>query len=76
MDQAGVDVTEKFLKGVEAALRIVSIVGAERAVLKERSPSCGVHFTTIDGRPARGMGVLAAALRRAGIPTASEKELV
>jgi uncharacterized protein YbbK (DUF523 family) len=74
-DASGADVTENFLKGVEAVLEIVSIVGAERAILKERSPSCGASTTYIDGRLAEGKGVLAAALEKAHVPVVSEKEL-
>jgi uncharacterized protein YbbK (DUF523 family) len=74
-DDAGADVTENFLKGVEAVLEIVSIVGAERAILKEKSPSCGARSTYIDGELGEGRGVLAAALERANVPVVSEKEL-
>lgn len=74
-DTSGADVTENFLKGVEAVLEIVSIVGADQAILKEKSPSCGANSTYIDGELAQGKGMLAAALARANIPVVSEKEL-
>lgn len=43
IDLAGEDVTENFLRGAEAVLEITRLTGAEKAVLKERSPSCGLR---------------------------------
>lgn len=71
---SGRDVTGNFLAGAEAALQIVSIVGIEKAVLKENSPSCGLNRTYIDGTQQPGKGVLAAALVRTGIPLFTEKD--
>jgi uncharacterized protein YbbK (DUF523 family) len=46
---------------------IARITGARRAVLKERSASCGVTEVYRDGLRTQGCGVCAALLRREGI---------
>ena len=63
----GVDVTAAFLKGAPDALVTCRDVGAARAYLKERSPSCGACSTHVAGALADGPGVTAALLRREGI---------
>jgi uncharacterized protein YbbK (DUF523 family) len=74
----GRDVTEWFERGAAHAVRLAEAVGATRAVLKARSPSCGCH-EVYDGTFTRtrvaGEGVAAAALRRAGLEVVSEDDL-
>jgi uncharacterized protein YbbK (DUF523 family) len=74
----GVDVTEAYDRGAAAAVELAHAVGARRAVLKARSPSCGVS-RVYDGTFTRtlrdGEGVTAAALRAAGIEVCSEEDL-
>ncbi len=78
MDVDGRDVTDFFLKGAEQALSIARQHLIRIAVLKEKSPSCGVH-RIYDGhfnntlRP--GVGVTTALLERGGIRVFSEREL-
>jgi uncharacterized protein YbbK (DUF523 family) len=73
---SGVDVTENYLAGVEAVLKILSMVDVEKAVLKEKSPSCGIHSTYVDGALTPGMrGLLAEALAQVGVPLVSDKDL-
>jgi len=43
--EQGEDVTDCFLRGAREVLRVARLVGAGSAVLKARSPSCGVGFT-------------------------------
>lgn len=73
----GVDVTVAYRRGAEAAVRIALASGARRAVLKARSPSCGVSGV-YDGRFSRslveGSGIAASALRAAGLSVSSEEE--
>jgi len=64
---AGVDVTEEFLRGAERARETCRSRGIVRAYLKERSPSCGVRNTHVDGELTAGPGVTAEVLQRAGI---------
>lgn len=74
----GEDVTAAYERGARAAVELASAVGARRAVLKARSPSCGAH-AVYDGTFSRtlrdGEGVTAAALRAAGIEVASEEDV-
>lgn len=65
--EEGIDVTEQFLRGATQALRLAKLYGARRAILKERSPSCGLCQVRRDGRLQPGSGVAAALLRREGI---------
>ncbi|MCC7078722.1 MAG: DUF523 domain-containing protein [Acidimicrobiia bacterium] len=75
--QDGTDVTESFLAGAVAVVRVAELSGARLAVLKARSPACG-PCGVYDGthtrvRNARGAGVAAAALRRAGLEVVDEE---
>lgn len=64
---AGADVTRAFLDGARGALELCRAQGIRRAYLKERSPSCGLSQTHVDGRLAAGPGVTSALLEREGI---------
>ena len=78
MDIEGQDVTVFFIKGAEYALSLVKRFGIEVAILKERSPSCGVNHI-YDGRfistLTPGSGVTGAILRQNRIKVFSENEL-
>ena len=65
--ESGRDVTAQFLAGAHGALEACHRHGARRAYLKERSPSCGVRATHVEGEAVEGPGVTAELLRRAGI---------
>jgi uncharacterized protein YbbK (DUF523 family) len=75
----GGDVTDAYARGAQAAVELAHAVGARRAVLKARSPSCG-SAQVYDGSFSRtlrpGEGVTAAALRAAGIEVVSEEDLL
>ncbi len=61
---------EARAEGAEETLRLARLSGAEGAILKARSPSCGVcavYDGSFTGRLRPGDGVAAALLRRAGI---------
>jgi uncharacterized protein YbbK (DUF523 family) len=63
----GEDVTAAFLRGAECALAVARRYGVTRAILRQRSPSCGsahVYDGTHSGRLRDGPGVTAAFLRR------------
>lgn len=73
----GEDVTEEFLKGARAALTMARIFGAESAVLKSSSPSCGSRFVydgTFSGKLICGEGVTAELFRKKGMEVFNEKE--
>jgi uncharacterized protein YbbK (DUF523 family) len=78
VSESGCDATEAFDRGAQQALVIARICGATRAVLKARSPSCGVGVVydgTFTGRLMQGDGVLAALLRSEGITSSTEDDL-
>jgi uncharacterized protein YbbK (DUF523 family) len=64
---AGRDVTQAFLRGARSALARCRLDGIKRAYLKERSPSCGVRQTHVDGVLVLGPGITAGLLARAGL---------
>lgn len=74
----GADVTEAFIAGAEAARRLAAEHGCRLALLKENSPSCGlhrVHDGTFSGTLQAGMGITAAMLKAAGLAVFSENEI-
>lgn len=72
VNSEGQDVTGQFLRGAEECLRVARLVGANTAILKSGSPSCGCSEEGISGGcPAEG--VAAALLRRNGVRIASER---
>jgi len=75
----GDDVTAAYRRGAEAAVAVARAVGATRAVLKARSPSCGsaaVYDGTFSRHLVPGRGVTAAALAAAGLEVGSEEDAV
>ncbi len=74
----GEDVTAAFDLGAVRSLRIAKRVGAHSALLKEGSPSCGVHRRydgTFSGQSVLGPGKTAALLMKAGLRVISEEDL-
>ncbi|MDT8285835.1 MAG: DUF523 domain-containing protein [Elusimicrobiales bacterium] len=74
----GEDRTEKFRLGAERALKAARRVGAGKALLKSRSPSCGndgVYDGTFSGKLAPGRGVAAALLEENGVKVFSELDI-
>jgi uncharacterized protein YbbK (DUF523 family) len=74
----GADVTLAYRRGAAQAVSLAVAVGARRAVLKARSPSCGcheVHDGSFGRRLIAGEGVTAEALRAAGVEVCSEEDL-
>jgi uncharacterized protein YbbK (DUF523 family)/N-acetylglutamate synthase-like GNAT family acetyltransferase len=70
VNREGEDLTDAFLRGAEACLRLAKSVGASQAYLAARSPSCGsgsVYDGSFSGRLVAGDGVAAALLKRNGI---------
>ncbi len=78
VDEHGRDVTDAFLAGARAAREACAQAGIRLAVLKERSPSCGVRCIAagrFDGALRPGMGVAAALLVRAGVRVCADTDL-
>ncbi len=76
--RSGADVTEAFETGAQLALALARARGCRQAVLKARSPSCGVgriYDGSFSQRLVPGDGVLAALCKAHGIAVKSEEEL-
>ena len=72
----GRDVTEEFALGAECCAGLVSRPPVSLAVLKAKSPSCGVGLVydgTYSGRLVAGQGVFAERLEREGICVVTEE---
>jgi uncharacterized protein YbbK (DUF523 family) len=76
VDDAGRDHTGAMAKGAERADALAALAGAEQALLKERSPSCGSHQIHIAAGLADGRGVFAARLARRHLPVLSEEDVL
>lgn len=66
----GTDRTEAFERGAEETLRLARLYGADRAILKSKSPSCGcgrIYDGTFSGTLIEGDGVTAKLLKKHGI---------
>ena len=77
-DNTGRDVTSAFEAGAEEEFRRVEQAGCTLAILKAKSPSCGVgqvYDGSFTGTLKQGDGVFAAKLRRAGVKLLTEKDL-
>ena len=71
----GADVTAAYACGAAEALRMAERFGARLALLKERSPSCGVgmiHDGSFSGALVPGDGVTAELLRAHGVTVYGE----
>ncbi len=74
----GEDVTKEFLIGAELALNVAQENNIHIAILKEKSPSCGVsqiYDGSFSGIKIPGSGVTSALLRKNGIQVFSEHQL-
>lgn len=70
--------TKEYEAGANAALLLAKENGCRAALLKERSPSCGVHLIyggSFSGKTIPGMGLTAEKLHAAGIAVFSEQDL-
>jgi uncharacterized protein YbbK (DUF523 family) len=74
----GEDVTAFFVKGAEETLKLAEIYKCKKAILKERSPSCGhgmIYDGTFSGKKIPGSGVTAALLEKNGIEVIGESKI-
>lgn len=78
MKGVGHDVTAAFVLGARQVVAVARLVGAVGAILKARSPSCGVgaiYDGSFSGVTRQGSGVAAAALAAEGVLLLSEDDL-
>lgn len=79
MTRDGADVTDAFVRVAERTLEAARVHQVVGAVLKAKSPSCGVgriYDGTFCGVLVDGDGVAAEWLRRAGVPLWTETDIV
>ena len=78
MNEHGEDVTAQFKAGAELTARICESQGIKKALLKEKSPSCGsgkIYDGTFSHTVISGDGVTAERLRALGIALFGESEI-
>jgi len=56
----GEDITDAFRKGAEESLKLARLTGATIAIMKDRSPSCGLQTPYCEKPSGFGIGVTAA----------------
>ena len=71
----GTDVSKQFMRGAVETLKAVRLVKATQAVLKDRSPSCGVYSVYNRGHLVHGVGCFTSLLLLEGIAVKSEKDI-
>ena len=72
-----IDVTAEYKKGAEEVLNLAKKVGATKAILQERSPSCGcgkIYNGNFDKTLIDGNGITADLLMKNGIQVISSAE--
>ena len=77
LDAAGADSTAAMVRGAQAALAVAREHGARHAILKARSPSCGVgviHDGSFAASLRPGSGVTASLLERSGIEVVADDQ--
>lgn len=78
IDKQGRDLTDDFIEGAYQALQQARMTGANVAVLKARSPSCGkgqIYSGDFAGELKDGDGVTTALFKRSGIEVYTEEEI-
>ena len=73
-----IDITKKYLAGIDQILPVVKYFHITKAILKENSPSCGVHKIhngKFNGGLIDGQGLLTKKLLEFGVEVYSENDL-
>lgn len=74
----GTDVTKQFYDGAQKALELALKNGCKKALLKEKSPSCGsnmIYDGSFSGKTINGQGITTKILSNHGIEVYSELEI-
>ena len=78
INKSGQDVTENFQQGAQKVLNLAKLLNIKEAILKQRSPSCGlsqIYDGAFSKTVIKGDGVTAALLKQNGIKVISEEDL-
>lgn len=74
---SGKDITENFVRGSLQTLLIAKVFGVKKAILKQRSPSCGSGKIYDENRNIiPGNGITTDRLQKEGIEVISEEDLL
>ena len=79
VNKDGKDCTKEFKLGAEKTLEIAKIVGADKAILKAKSPSCGkgrIYDGTFSNKLICGNGITANLLMNNGIQVNTEEDFI
>lgn len=72
LTKSGQDITDSLLKSSGICVKISKMLNIKSAILKDRSPSCGVFSTSTVNGFTDSSGVIAAALKKSGIKLFTE----
>lgn len=75
INKEGKDCTLEFLQGAQKALAIAEVVGADTAILKSKSPSCGcgkIYDGKFNGKLVYGDGITTRLFKENGIKVYTE----
>ena len=79
INNSGEDKTSEFRKGADKTLQLCKKYNIKKAILKEKSPSCGSNYIydgTFTGTLIPGQGITAKLLTENGIEVISDEEFV
>ena len=78
INKNNVDVTENFINGANKVLMIAKVLGIKKALLKQKSPSCGsgkIYDGTFSGNIINGDGITTKLLKDNNIEVITEEDL-
>jgi uncharacterized protein YbbK (DUF523 family) len=76
--KSGKDVTKYFERGAKEVLKICKILKIKKAILKQKSPSCGcgkIYDGTFSGKLIKGDGITTKVLKKSGTKVFSEEDI-
>jgi uncharacterized protein YbbK (DUF523 family) len=71
----GISVTDQFIRGADEVKKIMKLMNIDVAIMKERSPSCGVKCIKKNKKISPGTGVTSALLIKNGIKVISSDNI-
>jgi len=74
LSKDGKDWTKQFIFGAREALRLARLLEVKSAILKDRSPSCGVNYVYNQGKLVKGVGIFTALLIKEKVVILCEKD--
>lgn len=78
LTKSGKDVILNFKNGAKEVLKITRLFGIKKAILKQRSPSCGagqIYDGSFSEKVVKGDGITTSFLKKNGIKVISEEDI-